>query len=56
MKYCKTYADYVLFVNILAITALREKDRNIAKEALDFECFERFYKNPNIINKLDFVL
>lgn len=43
MKYCKTYADYVLFANILAITALRGKDRNIAKEALNLECFE--YKN-----------
>ena len=43
MKYCKTYADYVLFANILAITALRGEDRNIAKEALDLECFG--YKN-----------
>ena len=39
MKYCKTYADYVLFANILAITALRGKDRDIAKEALNLECF-----------------
>ena len=43
MKYCKTYADYVLFANSLAITALRGKDRNIAKEAIDLECFG--YKN-----------
>ena len=39
IKYCKTYADYVLFASILAIEALRGKDRTIAKEAMDLECF-----------------
>lgn len=43
LKYCKTYADYVLFANILAITALRGKDREVAKEAMSLECFG--YKN-----------
>lgn len=39
VKYCKTYADYVLFANVLAITALKGKDRNIALEALNLSCF-----------------
>lgn len=43
IKYCNTYADYVLFASILAIEALRGEDRIIAKEAMDLECFG--YKN-----------
>lgn len=63
IKYCKTYADYVLFANILAINALRGKDRNIAREALNLECFgypnaiegykDLFKKmlDPNLVDK-----
>lgn len=63
MKYCKTYADYVLFANILAINSLRGKDREIAKESLNLECFGypnaiKGYKDifkrmidPNLVDK-----
>ena len=37
LKYCKTYADYTLFAAILAIEALRGKDRDVAKIAMDIE-------------------
>ncbi len=43
VKYCKTYADYVLFAATLVITALKGEDRKIAIEALNLECFK--YKN-----------
>lgn len=39
IKYCKTYADYILFASTLAITALK-KDRKVAKEALELKCFQ----------------
>lgn len=38
MKYCRTYADYTLFASILAIQALKGKDRLVAKAAMDLEC------------------
>lgn len=38
MKHCKTYADYTLFASILAIQALKGKDREIAKVAMDLKC------------------
>lgn len=38
MKYCKTYADYALFASVLAIQALKGKDREIAKAAMDLKC------------------
>lgn len=43
IKYCKTYADYVLFANILVTSSLKGKDKNIAIEALNLKCFK--YKN-----------
>lgn len=38
MKHCKTYADYTLFASVLAIQALKGKDRLIAKAAMDLQC------------------
>ena len=38
IKYCKTYADYTLFASLLAIQALKGKDREIAKAAMDLKC------------------
>ena len=39
MKYCKTYADYTLFAAVLAITALKGKDRNMALDAMkNYKC------------------
>ena len=37
LKYCKTYADYTLFAAILAIEALKGKDRDVARIAMDIE-------------------
>lgn len=37
LKYCKTYADYTLFAAILAIEALKGKDREVAKIAMNIE-------------------
>ncbi len=46
MKYCKTYADYTLFAAILAITALKGKDRRIS-----IRCNEKLsmFKNSKAI-------
>lgn len=38
MKYCKTYADYTLFISGLAINALKGKDRKIAKATMELKC------------------
>ena len=38
MKYCKTYADYTLFACVLAIQALKGKDRKIAKATMELKC------------------
>lgn len=38
MKYCKTYADYTLFASVLAITALKGKDRALAIKAMELPC------------------
>lgn len=38
MKHCKTYADYTLFASVLAIQALKGKDRLIAKVAMNLQC------------------
>jgi len=39
MKYCKTYADYTLFAAVLAIQALKGKDREIALDAMkNYKC------------------
>lgn len=38
MKYCKTYADYTLFASVLAIVALKDKDRVLAVKALELPC------------------
>lgn len=37
LKYCKTYADYTLFASVLAIQALKGKDRELAKLAMEFK-------------------
>lgn len=39
MVYCKTYADYALFAAVLAIQALKGKDREIALDAMShYKC------------------
>ena len=43
IKYCKTYADYILFAASLAIKSLRGPDSIIAKKIMSQECGK--YKN-----------
>lgn len=43
IKYCKTYAEYLLFATSLAIKALKSRFRKIAKEVMSNEIGE--YKN-----------
>lgn len=52
MKYCKTYADYTLFAAVLAITALRSQDRNLALDAMqNYQCTRPIYnENGDIID------
>ena len=42
MKYCKTYADYALFAAVLAIQALKGKDRELALDVMaNYKCSRR---------------
>lgn len=47
MKYCKTYADYTLFAVVLAITALKGKDRELALDAMKNYTCSRAVKLPD---------
>lgn len=54
MKYCKTYADYTLFAAVLAIQALKGKDRALALDAMgNYKCSRRVKdENGNEVEKL----
>lgn len=43
LKYCKTYADYILFAASLAIKSLKGEDSVIAKKIMSQQCGQ--YKN-----------
>ena len=53
MKYCKTYADYTLFAAVLAITALKGQDRNLALDAMqNYQCTRPIYnENGDIVSE-----